>query len=264
MSDFAAYLEAKRAVDSAALNRRVYRLFLRGLAGLPVARVLEVGAGTGAMVRRLATERRPAELRITAVDRKPALLEVAAGLLADEAAGLGRQVERSPGAVCVSRDGGRLEACFVAADLLDDLPGRLGGARYDAVTAHAVLDVVPLDAALRVVAALTAPAGLFYSPTGGSRTGSRLLAALARAGFRTLAYGPSDWEVAPSGGRYRAGDAVFLEAMLSMIREEGVRQGLGAQETERWHRERMVTVQACGLTLVTHQADVLARAPVEP
>jgi hypothetical protein len=179
--------------------------------------------------------------------------------------------------------------------------GRFGPEPLDAVMAHAFLDIVPLRPALERFRGLLAPAGLLYAtitydgrttllpaaaeagveerlleaydrsmderrvggaPTGGSRAGTRLLAALPASGFEVAGCGASDWSLYPFGGRYRGGEALFLETILETMHAEGGRQGLPRASLDAWLDSRLADLRAARLGLIVHQLDVLARALV--
>ena len=74
---FAEYLAAKFALDERSLNREVRGAFQDALRGLPQIRCLDVGAGTGATLRRLLESGLAAPLSLTAVDSDSSLLNLA-------------------------------------------------------------------------------------------------------------------------------------------------------------------------------------------
>jgi SAM-dependent methyltransferase len=173
------------------------------------------------------------------------------------------EVKRGPEARSIR---GRKEATdvrveFLQGELLD--PNTTGGLQpFDFVTAHAFMDLIPLDRGVSIIRKLLKPGGVFYSTlnydgltlllpeyedpgferlllriynrsmelrrigsrkTGGSLSGRRLYQALLDGAFRILEVGPSDWSVFPPGGGYTEGQQLFLTAVLSMIEEEARR-----------------------------------------
>lgn len=171
---FTRYLAAKRSVDDRALDRRVWEILAAELARRDgEVDVLEVGAGSGAMIERLVGGGLVRRGRYVAVDSNAHVLEVARRRLprwatergigvADQGAG----IELRPG-----NDGAAVVVESVAADLFDLLPespsaawGAPDGAGYDLVVAHAVLDVLDLDTALPRLLAALAPGGVCYFP----------------------------------------------------------------------------------------------------
>ena len=74
---FADFLQAKFALDERSLNREVHAAFLDALHSLPKIQCLDVGAGTGATLRRLLNSEYRTPLSLTALDRDTALLDFA-------------------------------------------------------------------------------------------------------------------------------------------------------------------------------------------
>src|SRR5690606_31855445 len=81
--DFAEYLAAKFGLDERSLNPDVRRVCFERLRGAKALRCLDVGTGTGAMVRRLAESEAGASLFVTALDRDPELIRIASNDLAE-------------------------------------------------------------------------------------------------------------------------------------------------------------------------------------
>lgn len=275
---FADFLQAKFALDERSLNREVHAAFLDALHGLPQVHCLDVGAGTGATLRRLLNSELTTPLSLTALDRDPALLDIAR----QEAAGWLQNKQ-----LMVIR--------FAAGELKDYRPDR----RYNVITAHAFLDLTPLPESLRLFAAWLQPGGYLYASsnydgdtallpvcedadfeatllahynhtmeqrrvdgqaTGGAYCGRRLHELLPEHGFDILAHGSSDWHIASVLGEYRDGDSVCLEALLEMIHGEGQHSGLFRQDQlDRWHEDRLRLLQQRRLGLTIRQLDLLAR-----
>nr|WP_152419341.1 class I SAM-dependent methyltransferase [Halobiforma nitratireducens] len=175
------YLEAKRSVDDRALNRRVLERFSAELADReePV-RLLEIGAGVGTMIGRLAErDLLPDRVSYRAVDRNGdgiarARDRVPAWL---EAAGYDVEVRESGESECYAgtadtastattivaqpsdgRTDGRLEIDLEIADAFDI------DEAADAVIASAVLDLFDPEDALPAIDELLADGGLLYAP----------------------------------------------------------------------------------------------------
>ncbi len=106
-----------------------------GLAGRPLRRVLDLGAGTGLLSRMVAAAHPDAEL--TLLDGAPAMLAEARGILGDRAA-------------------------YVVADLSDDLPAGPWDAVISALAIHHLDDAGKARLFARVHAAL-APGGVFVN-----------------------------------------------------------------------------------------------------
>ncbi|MFP8954144.1 class I SAM-dependent methyltransferase [Natrialbaceae archaeon A-arb3/5] len=180
---FQDYLEAKRTVDDRALNRRVLDRFATELADRsPPVRIVELGAGVGTMIPRLAVQDRlPPRVVYRAVDhdaenisrarkRVPVWLEQAGYEIvsdcrdstADFVAGPDSASTRTLVAEAANdgsrSDNRRIAVTFEVADafsIADDA---------DAVVASAFLDLVDLEDAIPAIEALLADDGLLYAP----------------------------------------------------------------------------------------------------
>ena len=275
---FADFLQAKFALDERSLNREVRAAFLDALHSLPQIHCLDVGAGTGATLRRLLNSELAPPLSLTALDRDLGLLDIAR----QEAEGWLKNK--------------RLTAIRFAVDeVKDHRPDRL----YNVITAHAFLDLAPLPQALRLFAAWLQPGGYLYASinydgdttllpvyddadfearllehynhtmeqrrvdgqaTGGAYCGRRLHGLLPEYGFDILAHGSSDWNITPFLGEYRDGDAVCLKALLEMIYGEGQRSGqFHHDQLDRWRENRLRLLQQRRLELTIRQLDLLGR-----
>ncbi len=315
---FRDYLEAKIPLDSRSLNPAVLRRFRSLLEAAESPSLLDVGTGTAAMLRRVLEWELRGTVLLCGVDSDPENLQVAGSRLADR---LGRRPwtpqprsgrEAAPRAVLRARRSG----CAVAVELREeDLLAWMAGAAeegagpqwpewvaqpFQAVTAQAFMDLMPLAEGVRFLAGLLVPGGLFYSclnydgltvllppaagpfeeallrrydrsmearreaglATGGSRSGRRLFAALLQEGFELLEVGGADWTVFPRGGTYAGGDGTVLRAILGMIRAEGRRDVQVAEEAlQRWYGQRLSDLESGRLALVVHHLDILARRP---
>lgn len=276
MTDHRTYLEAKRTVDDRALNRRVLERFEATLAArsAPV-RIVELGAGVGAMIARLAAwDRLPADVVYRGVDRDPDSIERARERVPEWLRANGYEVDRldtdsddegeHPALttfVARSRER-RLEITLEVADAfaIEDTA--------DAVIAAAFLDIVSLEEAIPDLKELLVPGGVLYAPItfdggttfaprdpiddrlereyhrhmddvrpeGGSRVGRGLLTRLPGAGWDVLEAGGSDWIVRPRDGRYPAEERVFLEHLLETI--DGALAALPEPDLDSAERQR--------------------------
>jgi len=266
--DFPAYLEAKVEIDDESLSPRLLGQVRRRVRRLRAPRLLDVGTGTGAMLRRLLRllppplDERPL---LVGLDVERSSLEVAAaGLRADLAArGLSVREVAGPDGISISgpdRSGLRID--LVAGGLLDPgLPDRLEGGGFDLVSAHAVLDLLPLEEALRVIRRLLRPGGTLYATlnydglttlippygdpdlearlleryersmeerredgraTGGRFSGRRLCGSLPEEGYAILAAGSSDWAVFPGVHGHPESRRLFLRSLLTFMAREAM------------------------------------------
>jgi SAM-dependent methyltransferase len=306
--DFPTYLEAKIAVDDESLNPRLLRRVRRRVRRLGAAQLLDVGTGTGAMLRRLLRflpQPPDGGTALFGLDVERRSLEMAAaGLRSDlNESGFSLREAPTPEVISIStrgtggRQGPRVE--LVLGGLLDPrLSDRLGGSSFDLVSAHAVLDLLPLEQALDAIRRLLRPGGLLYATlnydglttlippyrdpeleirlleryersmeerredgllTGGRFSGRRLCGCLPGLGYTILGAGTSDWVVFPGRRGHSPGHRLFLRALLTFMAGEALAaEGLPRAGVEGWYRERLEAVEAGTLSLVAHQLDVLA------
>jgi SAM-dependent methyltransferase len=294
-ANFRDYLDVKFGLDERSLNPDVRSAFLSSLRDRPFLALLDLGSGSGASIWRLLNTDLTADLEITAVDRDANLLDLAFKRAVVLLGARGFKVTTSPGSIRAGRGKRGISIEFVRADLPD--LGRAAAGRYDAVIAHALMDLLPAPLMVKRVADWLRPRGVFYAtlnydggttlfppysdgeledrilaiydasmerqqagqPCGGARSGRRLYAALRETGFEVLAYGSSDWSLTPVHGRYRDRDDVCLEALLEMIRSEAENSSaIDAAALEAWHRRRIGQIGAAELGLISHQIDILA------
>jgi SAM-dependent methyltransferase len=302
--DFQAYLEAKAPIDSGSLDPGLFARFRRSFEAQRDPRLLDLGTGTGAMLRRVLALRPAGPMELAGLDSEARSLERARRCIAEQLRGQGcrlREQAETAGWRLEAESGTRLvRVRLVRGNLLD--PGAAAlfpEPGFGFLTAHAFLDLLPLERALRIIRPLLAPGGLLYStlnydgstallppdrdpgfeqsllaaydhsmetrcvggqPTGGAFSGRRLRAALERGGFRVLGAGRSDWNVLPVEGRHAPGAAFFLQALLGMIAGEGLRApGIDPEELEAWWRRRSADIRAGRLGLRARNQDLLAQ-----
>ena len=275
---FTRYLAAKQTIDDRSLNHDVWQALLTGLPPGPVD-ILEVGAGTGTMIDRLAARGLLARGgSYTALDADPANMAAAQTRLAT--AVLPVQLE------------------LVAEDVIDFARAERGRRQWDLLIAHAFLDLVDAPRLLPELFALLRPGGLFYftinfdgltileppvfhefneqvidlyhrtmderqvddRPTGGSRAGRALLTQVPAAGGEILAAGSSDWVVLPRGEHYPADEAYFLRHILHFFEVSLTgRPELDPEQLSTWLARRHAQIDAAELILIAHQIDLCGK-----
>jgi SAM-dependent methyltransferase len=288
------YLQSKQPVDDRALNRYVLgtlERFLRNRSATP--RVLELGAGVGTMVSRLADWNVLGRAEYTLVDRESESLAAARRHLES----WGTVTQSSIDAIAVEKNGARLDVEFVCSDLFEFLDTASRGERYDLVFANAVLDLTDLEPTLPRIWNALAPGAAYWftinfdgesiflpehpldaqvvslyhgtmtadaarTRAGHPETGRRLMLAIPRSGASILAAGSSDWVVFPIRGAYPGDEAYFLHHILETVRGAlAGSSGLDATAFDDWQRTRHAQVERAELVFVAHQLDVFGLAP---
>jgi SAM-dependent methyltransferase len=165
--NFQAYLEAKAPIDAASLDPGLSGRFRESLDADRAPRLLDLGTGTGATLRRVLSFAAAGGLELTGLDSDARSLELAGRRIAELLRAQGWRVreraQEDGWRIGAGRAGRRVRVRLLHGDLLDPgLPALLGRAGFGYLTAHAFLDLLPLARALRVMRALLAPGGLLY------------------------------------------------------------------------------------------------------
>lgn len=287
----AEYLKAKESVDGRSLNRSVAAAARRGIMrDKTPTRILELGCGTGAMLRHWLGGGWEGEVEYTGIDHDPTLLNAALEAFAEWAEEPGRRMqgehklvsERWSATVALQRSD--------AYEFLQD-----SSDQWDLILAHAFLDLVDLPVILQPLLTALAPSGLFYfsmsfdgttlllpqieheldekivklyhasmdhpdAPAAHSQTGRHLLKLLPELGAEILASGPSDWFLYPKHRSYRKGEATFLRTILGFIEGELTdHPALKPSDFKRWLRRRHEQLRRGELLFIARQIDVAGR-----
>ena len=276
---FTRYLSAKKSVDDRALNSHVWQTLVAALPDGPL-RVLEIGSGIGTMAERLVERGALTAGTYTAVDGEPA--NTAAARV---------RLQALPAAV-------QLE--LVTDDAFNFATLEQGRRAWDALIAHAFLDLVDVPQALPQLLALLRPGGLCYftinfdgatileptidpaldaqiealyhqtmdarltngQPSGDSRTGRHMFGHLRRAGVEVLAAGSSDWVVFAGAGGYPEDEAYFLHFIIHTLRQAlAGHPALDGRLFEAWIAQRHAQIEAGTLVYVAHQLDFVGVKP---
>lgn len=165
--DYAEYLEAKAPLDNRCRNPLVWSGFLRYLRAMESPRLLDLGTGTGMLLRRLiGTGSGFSELWGVEKDGRLCLhaFDAVSARLADAGYRVQeRSHSRSGGRIAGEREGGSVTVVIRQGDALDpaSLPEEAG--RFHCITANAFLDLVPLDIAVGRLRSLLLEGGLVYA-----------------------------------------------------------------------------------------------------
>lgn len=295
--DYPEYLSAKREIDDRSLNSRVWTHFIEHLVDRgPAVDVLEVGAGVGTTAERVLGAVADSSLQ----QIEYTLVDVNADNLTAAQSGLQRwlrernfDIQKQEGGSIQARGPVEVTLEFVVGDLLD---AETLGIRppYTAVISQAVLDLLPLPAALDALRSVLAAGGLWYLPihfdgmtafepplplddqveqlyhasmsgekgegSAGAHTGRRLLTRLREAGATLLDVGSSDWVVFGTEGGYSEAERTFLHHILGFIeRELTDHPELDPAAFDQWVAQRHQHIEQSILIYVAHQLDVLAK-----
>lgn len=300
MTSTVEYLTAKRVVDDRALNRRVWDRFVAELAdGVCEAdepvRIVDVGAGVGSMIARLAAwDGLPAHVSYRGVDLDEDAVAAGRDRLPGWLEAAGYDVSGRSDAIRARRDAGGRESAEQRLDVTLEVGDAFSITDdADAVIAAAFVDLVALEPALARFRELLCENGILYAPLtfdgatgfapahslddrierlyhrhmdeirdqpGSSRAGRKLLAACPDAGYDVLEVGGSDWLVGAgdAGDRERTVARYLLETIDGALADypDDV---LGPATRARWLETRTEQLENDELVVVAHHLDVLAR-----
>jgi SAM-dependent methyltransferase len=165
--DFPAYLEAKFALDSASLNATLYARFKEHLGRIADPRILDLGTGTGAMLRRILQLDLSGRVHLIGLDQEEQNLAAGMDRITHALGVRGYRIEEqrqnpSERSILGRRRDTEIQIEFLRGDLLD--PVTTGTLQpVDCITAHAFMDLMPLSRAVAVIRSLLEEDGLFYS-----------------------------------------------------------------------------------------------------
>jgi SAM-dependent methyltransferase len=289
------YLLSKRSVDDRALHRGVLGALQAALGelGRP-PRVLEVGAGAGTMLPRLADFGILASAEYTLVDRDGAALAEARNHF--ERSGAVAPVD--PERLRFSRGSAAFDVRFAHADASTFLADSKHAHGFDLISANAVLDLMHLPSIVPALWRALTPGGLYWftinfdgetiflpehpldssvmgayhrtmderthegRPSGDSRAGRHLLELLPKTGASVLAAGSSDWVVFPQSGGYAEDEAYFLHHIVHTIdRALTGSPALEARTFADWILLRHAQIESAELIYIAHQLDTFGRGP---
>ncbi|MCJ7512330.1 MAG: class I SAM-dependent methyltransferase [Anaerolineales bacterium] len=301
--DFRRYLAAKTTIDDRSLNAQVWSTMAAAMAQRQASadvRVIEVGAGIGTMLHRLLGQGVLWRGSYTGVDSDGANILRADRLLPQWARRHAWQSQARRGRHLLRAQHASAAARFVAGDFAAFARRPSQRQAWDAVVAHAFLDLVPLESAVALLLSLLRPGGLFYFSlnfdgetillpeidgefdrqvihtyhrtmderlldgrrSGDSRTGRHLLAGLPSWGGEILAAGSSDWVVVPRGGAYPADEAFFLHFICHTLGNAlRRRREIDRSQLRRWIERRHRQIDHGELIYIAHQLDVVGTRP---
>lgn len=292
--DLVGYLQAKEKIDDRSINREVWSELRSDMARTAgPLRVMELGCGTGAMLRRVLGDLWQWDVEYTGIDFNPKLLNAAPSVFERWAKLSG--FDYSPG-IEVMNDSHRASINLVKMDVYQGFSHL--GRDWSLVLAHAFLDLVDLPTILPQILGRLRPGGWFYftlnfdgvtqflptiddrldraiirhyhhsmnarlhagKQSGHSQTGRRLLAALRAAGVQIITSGPSDWFIYPRQGRYPDHEHKFLLYILQFIENQLINHPeLDQQAFRDWLGLRAEQIGDGELVYIARQLDVAGR-----
>jgi SAM-dependent methyltransferase len=296
---FPRYLESKKSVDDRALNQRVWASFAEALTRVDPIRIVELGAGTGAMLERLLKGGLFREAHYTGLDSNPELIEYARARLPGWARDQGFQITQT------NRDCFRLDRHprtitveFDVADVLDHVEKRENWRSCNLLVAHAFLDLIDIPRSLPDLFHLLEPEGLFYFtinydgvtileptiavdldrqildlynesmdnrminglPSGDSLVGRRLFRNIREAGGEILSAGSSDWVVFAGENGYTEDEAYFLHFIIHTLSNALKNHpDLNLPAFENWISTRHAQIEDLKLVYIAHQIDFFGK-----
>ena len=259
MDNFSAYLQAKIVLDDRSLNPEVWQHVCHLLKNRQFLDILDVGTGTGAMLCRVFHAANEASLAFTGVDFAAELLAVACSEMTALLNSKGFVVQCDKSLIKASAPNREFTLKTIATSVNEYQPG---SQKFDLITAHAVMDLLPLNETVKRFKDWLKPGGLLFCSmnydaqtvlfphytdwkfeqkllkvynlsmesrrtgdgqlTGGAYCGRRLFQELQNQGFKIAAYASSDWNITPLEGAYRDQDQLILACILHWVNTEGV------------------------------------------
>jgi hypothetical protein len=293
------YLSAKVSVDDRALNRVVVDGLKRALAsrrGEEALRVLEVGGGTGTMVRRAIDWGIFARAEYVLLDADAELVQKGLASLRSWSQEFGLSAVTTRDDTLQLRNGdGSVDVTVrgVSSEIFDYLSAP-EDFKADLLIASAFLDLVELPRVLPALLALASDRGVFWfpinfdgetifepahpldkqviaayhrtmdervrygRPAGESRTGRKLIHAISQAGGRVEAAGSSDWVVFAQDDEYPGDEAYFVRCILATIDEAlSQRSDVSQTDLQSWLAARRGQLKDGTLVYIAHQIDLV-------
>lgn len=283
------YLRAKRTVDDRALNRDVMETVLASLPTDRTVRIAELGGGVGTMIDRLIETGRIRSAEYLLVDTAAEFLEEAQTLAPDWKQGRTRNASAPMPGVSfdVSTRHTPLEAWVQQED-----------STFDLVIAHAVLDLVDVQAILPPLLGRLSDNGLFWPtinfdgetifmpkdsrdgalmdayhrsmdervregmPSGSSTAGRELFMHIRASGGSIVRAGSSDWVVFADAAGYEGDEAYFAHHIIHTVEQELATHPTLSDAVHGWGALRHAQVESGELVYIAHQLDfAVRRAP---
>jgi len=234
---FREYLEAKFSIDSESLNRKTHSHFAAALAKMNSPVILDLGTGTGAMIRRIVESELVPEIVLYGIESNRDLLESGRTALSQLLKQKGYAVKSGDQIISATDGRRKVEIHLVAGDIFDSkLQSTLAPIQFTGATSHAFMDIVPLDLTLELVRRMLPKGGVFYSTINYDGTTEmlpffedrefeeRLFSAYNQSMDERLPVGVAPASVdsaAPGGNHRRAGGSRTGSALYDQVLQHG-------------------------------------------
>ena len=163
--DYPEYLATKQAIDDSSLNQSVWQTmaaWLKPQAVNPEFRILEIGAGTGAMLLRLLDAGLLGHCQYHAVELEPGFARVAETALSAWAGAHGFKMEVTDSLHWSLKKLEKvIEIRWHSADILE-LAAVFAPGYFDLLIGHAVIDLLPVPVCMPGLLKLVKPGGGYY------------------------------------------------------------------------------------------------------
>lgn len=163
--DYPEYLAIKQAIDDRSLNQSVWQTMaasLKSQVDTHRFKILEIGAGTGAMILRLLNAGLLGHCQYFAVELEPGFARVAEKNLSVWAGGHGFAMEATGPSCWTLKNAEKvIEIHWLTADILG-LSSVFEPEYFDLLIGHAVIDLLPVPACMPGLLNLVKPGGGYY------------------------------------------------------------------------------------------------------
>jgi SAM-dependent methyltransferase len=162
--DFRTYLDSKIRIDFQSMNRAVFRSFRARIEKFESPRIMDVGTGTGLMIRKLLSLQLKGTAHLYGIDADAESIQRAAESLKGLLLARGYSVSGSDKTYGAIANNSKLHLTFAQADFfsLDQAPNSKNKPLH-CITANAFMDLVPLRQTVQRIRYLLGEKGIFYS-----------------------------------------------------------------------------------------------------
>ena len=297
---YANYLASKESIDERSLNPHVWSIFLKTFTAFPSGevKILEIGGGIGATLKRLVRANPSRDISYTLLDLESGNLAYFESHVTQWMLGLDYKQHPDGGFKWINGDGRQINVTVVQADILEYVEEERNEAGWDILVAQAFLDLFDLESLLPKLLLMIRRGGVFYFPInfdgitsflpgiepsvdslveniyhnsmdakakmparrGRSQSGRYLLSLLTHLDADIISAGSSDWIVHARNGRYSGQDRYFLEQILHFVEGELHKSNdIDSKVALDWLAQRRRQLELGKLIYLAHQIDIVGR-----